>query len=100
MDDLFSHYVYEDQFIGESGIKTLYLHIVSQGIMCLISLIINMCMTDTWSWFDELKGKNVMGRLDTYGSEVSDMLWAWIPCSFAFVFAGIGESFLAFQRVH
>ena len=61
MDEMFSHWVYEDQFIAESGLNTLYLHIVSQAIMCLVCLIINMIKQDTWSYFDELKGKNIMG---------------------------------------
>jgi len=55
-----------------------------------------MIKQDTWSYFDSLIGKNIMGWQDPYGVNKPDMLWAWIPCAFAFVLAGLGESFLAF----
>ena len=97
-DEVFTHWVYEDSLIADTPWNTLYLHLVSQALVCIVCMIISMCRTDTYMYFDYLNANNSneIGWRDPYGSTVSDMDFAWIPCAFAFMLCGLTEAFLPF----
>jgi hypothetical protein len=95
-DEIMEHWVYEESFLVDRPLNSLFMHVVTQGILCCLAMFVNMCMLDTYQWFDIMDGRDIIAHKELYGLSHDRMLWAWLFAAFGFIFAGINESLLPY----